>query len=63
MELKIPRDETSVVVQWLGHQVLKAGDLGSMPGQGARSHILQLKIPHVPQLGPNIVKLISKNIF
>ena len=34
-----------------------------MPGQGVRAHILQLKIPHVPWLGRNIVKQISENIF
>ena len=32
------------------------------PGFNAISHILQLKIPHVPQPGPNIVKQINKNI-
>ena len=35
---------TSVVVQWLGLHALNAGGLGSIPGQGTRSHILQLRV-------------------
>ena len=44
---------TSLVVQWLGLQAPNAGDLGSIPSQGTRSHkpplrvqVLQLKILH-----------------
>ena len=36
---------TSLVVQWLRLHPPHAGDLGSIPGQGTRSQILQLKIP------------------
>ena len=37
---------TSLVVQWLRPHTPNAGDLGSIPGQGTRSHMLQLKILH-----------------
>ena len=33
----------SLVVQWLRLGAAKAGDLGSTPGQGARSHTAQLR--------------------
>ena len=36
------RTGASLVVQWLRLQALSAG---SIPGQGSRSHVLQLKIP------------------
>ena len=38
---------TSRVVQWLRLHVLNGGGLVTIPGQGTRSHRLQLKIPHV----------------
>ena len=38
------------VVQWLRLHTPSAGSLGLIPGQGTRSHMAQLKIPHVPQL-------------
>ena len=45
---------TSLVVQWLRLPTPKTGGLGSISGQGTRSHTLQLrvgmlrlKIPHV----------------
>ena len=56
-------------VQWLGLCALSEGGLGLIPGQGTRSHMLQLKIPHattkmedpcVPQLRPGTKK---KNFF
>ena len=31
------------MVQWLGLHVPSAGDQGSIPGQGTRSHMPQLK--------------------
>ena len=34
---------SSLVVPWLGSQAHNAGALGSIPGQGTRSHVLQLK--------------------
>ena len=37
---------TSPVVQWLTLCALNAGGPGSIPGQGTRSHMPQLKIPH-----------------
>ena len=36
----------SLVVQWLRLCIPNAGSLGSIPGQGTRSHMLQLKIPY-----------------
>ena len=39
----------SPVVQWLRLCAPNAGGLGSIPGQGTRSHMLQLRV-HVPQL-------------
>ena len=36
---------TSLVVQWLGLCFPNAEGLGSFPGQGTRSYMLQLKIP------------------
>ncbi|TEA34982.1 hypothetical protein DBR06_SOUSAS9710054, partial [Sousa chinensis] len=40
----------SLVVQWL--RLPNAGGPGSVPGQGTRSHMLQLKIPHVARKIP-----------
>ena len=37
---------TSLLVQWLRLCTPNAGDLGSIPGQGTRSHMAQLKTPH-----------------
>ena len=34
---------TSLVVQWLRLHAANAGGLGLIPGQGTRSHMLQLK--------------------
>ena len=49
---------TSLVVQWLRLWAPNAGGLGSIPGQGTRSHMLQLKILNVA------TKLINKiNMF
>ena len=36
----------SLAVLWLRLHTLNAGGLGSIPSQGARSHMLQLKILH-----------------
>ena len=38
LKLRIQRD--SLVVQWLRLHASKAGALGSIPGQGTRSHML-----------------------
>ena len=35
-----------LTVQWLRLRVPNAGDLGSIPGQGARFHMPQLKSSH-----------------
>ncbi|TEA32663.1 hypothetical protein DBR06_SOUSAS32010022, partial [Sousa chinensis] len=40
----------SLVVQCLRLHAPNAGGLGSIPGQGTRSHIPQLRV-HMPQLG------------
>ena len=36
--------ETSLVVQWLRLHAPNAGDLGSIPGQGTRSHMQQVRL-------------------
>ena len=46
---KKPLWETSLVVQWLRHRASNAGGPGSIPRQGSRSHILQLRVL-MPQL-------------
>ena len=43
---KIPSLGTPLVVQRLRLCVPNAAGLGLTPGQGSRSHMLQLKIPH-----------------
>ena len=35
---------TSLVVQWLGCLAANTGGLSSIPGQGTRSHVLQLRV-------------------
>ena len=40
------RPGTSLVIQWLRLHAPKAGAPGSIPGQGTRSHMPQLKILH-----------------
>ena len=68
--LKYPQMGTSRVTQWLRLRTPNAGDPGSIPGQGTRSHMpqlrvcmLQLKTPHaaskrshVPQLRHDTAK-------
>ena len=39
--------KTSLVAQWLRPCAPNAGEPGSIPGQGTRSHMLQLKILYV----------------
>ena len=39
---------TSLVVQWLRLHTPNAESLGSIPGQGTRSHMLQLRV-YTPQ--------------
>ena len=46
---------TSLVVQWLRLHAPNAGSLGSISGQGTRSHMLQLRV-RMPQLGPGTAK-------
>ena len=48
LELKSSAVGTSLVVQWLKFGVSNAGGPGSIPGQGTRSHMLQLSV-HMPQ--------------
>ena len=44
---KIGNSGTSLVIHCLRICAPNAGGPGSIPGQGTRSHMLQLKIPHV----------------
>ena len=37
-----------LVFQWLRLSTSNSGDLGSIPVQGTRFHMIQLKIPHAP---------------
>ena len=43
--LKLSYSGTSLVVQWVRLHAPNAGGLGSIPGQGTRSRMPQLKIP------------------
>ena len=63
--LKVLRFGTSLVVQWIKLITPKAGGIGSIPGQGPRSHMTKLKIPKggnkdqrscMPQQRPGTVK-------
>ena len=47
--LKHLRIGTSLVVHWLRHCTPNAGGPGSIPGQGTRFHVLQLRV-HMPEL-------------
>ena len=40
----LKHEGTSLVVQWLGLRAPNAEDWGSIPGQGAGSHMLQLRV-------------------
>ena len=44
---KTNRERDFLIVQWLRLHAPNAGDLGSIPAQGSRSYMPQLKIPHV----------------
>ena len=44
LNMAIESAGTSLVVQWLTVHVPNAGDLGSIPGQGTRSHVLQVRV-------------------
>ena len=44
LNMAIESTGTSLVVQWLTVHVPNAGDLGSIPGQGTRSHVLQVRV-------------------
>ena len=45
--LKGIEEGTSLVVHWLRLRAPNAGGLGSIPGQGTRSHMLQLRMSAV----------------
>ena len=47
---------TSLVVQWLRLHASNAESLGSIPGQGTRSHMLQLR----PSVNKQINKILKK---
>ena len=60
--------ETSLVVPWLRLHTPSAGDLGCIPGQGIRSHVLQLKRHSMPQLkilcaATKTCTYLNKNIY
>ena len=40
----IKLEGTSLMAQWLSLHAPKAASLGSIPGQGTRSHMLQLRV-------------------
>ena len=42
-KFKMKAQETSLVVQWLGPRAPNEGCLGLIPGQGTKSHRLQLR--------------------
>ena len=44
------------VVQWLRLHTPSAGGLGSIPGQGTRSHMPQLKIPYAAARAPHATR-------
>ena len=46
---KVHGSGTSLVVQCRRLHVPNSGGLGVIPGQGTRSHTLQLKTPHAPE--------------
>ena len=50
---------TSLVVQWLRLCTPNAGGLGSIPGGGTRSHMLQLRV-HQPQQRMTIPRAVTK---
>jgi len=56
--LKILGSGESLQVQWLRDCVFNAGDLGSIPDQGTRSHMPQLRVCvpqlRIPQVVPKI---------
>ena len=47
---------TSLVVQWLRLHAPNAGGLGSISGQGTRSHMVQLRV-HMPQQRSRVLQL------
>ena len=52
---KISNTETSLMVHWLRFHTPNAGGLGSIPAQGTRFHMLQLRVC-MPQLRPGTAK-------
>ena len=59
-------EEASPVVQWLRCQAPKAGDLSSIPGQGAICHLLQLRVCtsqlRVCMLQPKILHVLGHSV-
>ena len=53
--IKKLKSRTSLVVQWLRLCTPKAGAPGSIPAQGTRSHVPQLRV-HMPLLRPGAAK-------
>ena len=48
------------LAQWLRLHVPNAGDLGSIPGRGPRSHMPQLRVVHVHMLQLTILSAAAK---
>ena len=57
------RHRTFLVVQWLRLCAFNAGVLGSIPGQGTRSHMEQLKIPLATTKTHSVQQNKLKNAF
>ena len=52
LSIKVRTKGTPQLVQWLGLHSPSAGGLVSIPGQGTRSHVRQLRV-HMPKLATN----------
>ena len=47
---------SSLMAQWLRVHASNAGDLGLIPSQRIKSHMLQLKRSHMLHLRPGVIK-------
>ena len=47
---------SSLVIQWLRLHTPNAGGPGLIAGQGTRSHMLQLRVPHAVTKDPSCCK-------
>ena len=51
---------TSLLIQWLRFWASSAGALGSIPGQGGRSHTLQLRVHMLQRKLPHVTNKAAK---